>query len=88
MLPGSLDGVNNTRLGSPRATRVFETNPSKHFITTLFTEARRVLSIVSMWQERTAARHAMTRLDDHVLRDIGMTRADVERECMKPFWRE
>ena len=30
----------------------------------------------------------LVRLDHHMLRDIGLTRADVERELMKPFWRE
>ncbi len=88
MLPGSLDAGNNARLSSPRATQAVEAIRSKSIIIALFTEVRRVLSVVSIWQERTAARHGLARLDDHVLLDIGLTRADVERERRKPFWRE
>jgi uncharacterized protein YjiS (DUF1127 family) len=88
MLPRSLDTGNKARLSSPHATQVVETIQSKSIMTALFTEARRVLSVVSMWQERAATRHALARLDDHLLLDIGLTRADVERERMKPFWRK
>jgi uncharacterized protein YjiS (DUF1127 family) len=27
-------------------------------------------------------------LNDHILKDIGLTRVDVEREVRKSFWRE
>ncbi|HXV22906.1 MAG TPA: DUF1127 domain-containing protein [Alphaproteobacteria bacterium] len=39
------------------------------------------------WQERARQRRALLQLDDALLKDIGLTRADVERECGKPFWR-
>ena len=32
-------------------------------------------------------RQDLSRLDDRTLQDIGITRADVEQECGKPFWR-
>ncbi|MBX6321735.1 MAG: DUF1127 domain-containing protein [Rhodospirillaceae bacterium] len=37
--------------------------------------------------ERARQRHALQSLDDRMLKDIGLTRADVEREVRKPFWR-
>ncbi len=37
--------------------------------------------------DRARQRHALGRLDDHLLKDIGLTRADVHREYDKPFWR-
>ena len=46
-----------------------------------------VLDTLLVWQERSRQRHALARLDDRMLRDIGASRADVERECAKPFWR-
>jgi uncharacterized protein YjiS (DUF1127 family) len=36
---------------------------------------------------RIRERRALDRLDDAMLRDIGISRADVELEVSKPFWR-
>lgn len=38
--------------------------------------------------ERWRQRQALMRLDDHLLKDIGLSRADVEAEVRKPFWKE
>ena len=38
--------------------------------------------------ERWRQRQALSRLDDHLLKDIGLSRADVEAETRKPFWKE
>ncbi len=40
----------------------------------------------STWRERAAQRRALARLDDRLLRDMGLTRSDVEEEVQKPFW--
>ena len=39
------------------------------------------------WQERARMRAALARLDDHTLKDIGLSRYDVWLECSKPFWK-
>jgi uncharacterized protein YjiS (DUF1127 family) len=39
------------------------------------------------WQERARQRHHLGEMDDHLLRDIGLSRADLEHESSKPFWR-
>ncbi|MDQ2101438.1 DUF1127 domain-containing protein [Azospirillum isscasi] len=36
--------------------------------------------------ERWRQRQALMRLDDHLLKDIGVSRADVDAEVRKPFW--
>lgn len=36
--------------------------------------------------ERFRQRRALSQLDDRMLRDIGLTRLDVEQEITKPFW--
>jgi len=43
--------------------------------------------LLARWIERTRQRKALAGLDDHELRDIGITRLDAMRECEKPFWR-
>jgi len=37
--------------------------------------------------DRARERRAMLDLDGHVLKDIGLSASDVEREASKPFWR-
>lgn len=39
------------------------------------------------WQQRRSDRLRLQSMDDHMLRDIGLSRADVEAEATKPFWR-
>lgn len=40
------------------------------------------------WRRRSRDRAQLTVLDDRMLRDIGLTRADAEFLANKPFWRE
>lgn len=40
-----------------------------------------------LWQERWAQRERLKGLDDHMLRDLGLSRADAQAEADKPFWR-
>ena len=37
--------------------------------------------------DRARQRHHLLQLDDRLLKDVGLTRADVEREAAKPFWK-
>jgi uncharacterized protein YjiS (DUF1127 family) len=39
-----------------------------------------------IWLERARQRRHLRTLSDHMLRDIGLSRADVEGEAGKPFW--
>lgn len=84
MLPGSLDAGRGVPLTSTRADQAVRTMPFENTIVAVFAGACRVLSA---WYERAQGRRALASLDDHLLRDIGLTRVDAERECMKPFWR-
>ncbi|TDJ66959.1 MAG: DUF1127 domain-containing protein [Proteobacteria bacterium] len=38
------------------------------------------------WWDRARQRHHLLQLDDRLLKDVGLTRAGVEREAAKPFW--
>lgn len=39
-----------------------------------------------IWTQRARDRRALQTLDAHLLQDIGLSRADVERESAKYFW--
>ena len=39
------------------------------------------------WRERRYERRQLMKLDDRMLRDIGISRADAEFEYRKPFWK-
>ncbi|WP_255542531.1 DUF1127 domain-containing protein [Azospirillum sp. INR13] len=47
----------------------------------------RLLDLLFSALERRKQRHALMGLDDHLLKDIGVSRAEVEQEVSKPFWR-
>jgi uncharacterized protein YjiS (DUF1127 family) len=44
-------------------------------------------ALLRLWRSRTRERRHLARLDERMLRDIGITRLDAARECAKPFWR-
>ena len=41
-----------------------------------------------IWYDRSRGRQALLSMDDHLLRDIGLSQADIWDEARKPFWRE
>lgn len=59
-------------------------------VTARRTAARRIgdaVDVVLAWMDRYRQRRALMKLDDRMLKDIGLNRLDVERETEKPFWR-
>lgn len=42
--------------------------------------------LVSGWYRRWSQRQQLSRLDDRMLRDVGLNRSDVDNEAGKPFW--
>ncbi|PWC32320.1 DUF1127 domain-containing protein [Azospirillum sp. TSO35-2] len=42
---------------------------------------------LATWSERRRQRRALEALPDHLLSDIGVSRADADYEAEKPFWR-
>ena len=45
------------------------------------------VQLLRYWREMARQRRHLSKLDDRLLRDIGLTRLDVESEAAKPFWR-
>ncbi len=46
-----------------------------------------ILDRLLLWQERATQRHQLMTMEDHRLRDMGLTRAAIAHEINKPFWR-
>jgi uncharacterized protein YjiS (DUF1127 family) len=49
--------------------------------------AARLMQAIYRGLERSRQRRALSGLNDAMLRDLGLSRADVAREVEKPFWR-
>jgi uncharacterized protein YjiS (DUF1127 family) len=47
---------------------------------------RSLLVGLATWHSRSRQRDALSRLDDHLFADIGITREAQMVECLKPFW--
>lgn len=48
----------------------------------------RLLGLLDTWHARNQERRALAQLDDRMLKDIGLSRADVAQESGKRFWQE
>ncbi|UVK39587.1 DUF1127 domain-containing protein [Mesorhizobium sp. AR10] len=44
------------------------------------------LRLLARWYDRHLQRLDLAEIDDHLLRDLGLTPEDVRRECAKSFW--
>lgn len=49
----------------------------------VWTVADRIMAANERWRQR----QALMSLDEHLLKDIGLSRSDAEHEAEKPFWR-
>ena len=47
-----------------------------------------VVDYLQRCHDRSRQRHILETLDDAMLRDLGLSRADVMRESAKPCWRD
>jgi uncharacterized protein YjiS (DUF1127 family) len=56
-------------------------------VPSLAVRLRNAVDLVLTWHERARQRRHLQSLSDHMLRDLGLTRADVLAEASKPFWR-
>jgi uncharacterized protein YjiS (DUF1127 family) len=48
--------------------------------------ATRAVRTLLTWHERDRQRRALAQLDARMLKDVGLSRAEVDLELRKPFW--
>ncbi|MCP4295270.1 MAG: DUF1127 domain-containing protein [Proteobacteria bacterium] len=58
--------------------------PLTEELSQFFTKAAQT---VSKWKNNYRSRKELALMDSHMLKDIGLTEADVYNEVEKPFWR-
>ena len=67
------------------------TNASIHTLPAATLRRRdRILGLVAtveLWLERRRQRRELLKLNEHMLKDIGLSHSDAVREGFKPFWR-
>ncbi|SOH93441.1 protein of unknown function [Monaibacterium marinum] len=47
---------------------------------------RGYVALVAIWTRRSRSRRHLKHLDAHLLRDIGVTEWNAQREAERPFW--
>jgi len=63
---------------------VYEHPRKEHFVFISFFKS--MIKALMNWNERYYQRKKLSRLSDHYLKDIGLTRHDVQHEADKWFW--
>ena len=53
---------------------------------TLLSRLSRILALPLIWHERSCHRRHLLTIEERLLRDVGLTRQDIELEAGKPFW--
>ena len=43
---------------------------------------------LELWRRRMHGRAVLAQFTEHELHDVGLTRAEADQECAKPFWRQ
>ena len=64
-----------------------DVRPGGGFVQRLIGLPFAALETLLVWQERVSERQRLRQMDDHLLKDMGLSRADAEREGAVPFWR-
>lgn len=49
--------------------------------------ARRIIKKINTWRVRSQQRKQLASLSEHMLKDMGLTRYEVNKELDKPFWK-
>jgi uncharacterized protein YjiS (DUF1127 family) len=47
----------------------------------------RGITVLETWSERFHQRRALRELSDHLRQDLALSKADIEAEAEKPFWK-
>ena len=63
------------------------TTGQKTHIFDLATRLEQFMALYKVWRRRQKDREALATMPAHMLRDIGVSRAEADAKIRKPFWR-
>lgn len=69
-----------------RSSFVVHGRPAGQFLIAVESGLAHLVDRLLTWSQRARDRRALQTLDTHLLQDIGLSQADVERESTKYFW--
>jgi uncharacterized protein YjiS (DUF1127 family) len=72
---------------NPNAMILNANHPSLGVLSPALAPVGHVAGLLTTWRRRAVDRAQLRSLDAHMLRDVGLSLADVECEAGKPFWR-
>lgn len=72
-----------TRVLTAKTLTPLTTSPRLPLIAAL---AVRFACAVTLWDQRYRSRNELKYMDDHLLKDIGVTRRQADIEAIRPFW--
>ena len=67
--------------------RTFDSERISAFVYNMVQKLETIPQVLNTWIKRRNDRKQLARLSNHLLKDIGLNRHDVENEINKPFWR-
>jgi uncharacterized protein YjiS (DUF1127 family) len=73
--------------GGGAAHRIVVAHPEGGLRSAVRRSVIRMVEVFLAWHDRARERRALMELSDHMLRDIGISRAEAHGEAAKPFWR-
>jgi uncharacterized protein YjiS (DUF1127 family) len=79
--------MTNVQCSAVQRPSVSAARTTEGFVTRLSRLPLAIIETLLIWQERARQRHHLASLDDRLLSDMGLSRADAERESAVPFWR-
>jgi uncharacterized protein YjiS (DUF1127 family) len=73
--------LTNTKHGLKSAAQALPSLPSPAQV------LARLANVLAVWERRARERKALAEMSNHMLKDLGISRLDAQREAQKAFWR-
>ena len=80
--------IDTIGLGGPsREVRVTWKSWLKSGVRLFVADFAKLVDVLASWQRRVRERNQLAQMSDHILKDVGLNRVDIEAEIRKSFWR-